>query len=269
MNINKENFDGDREVTCYSCHRGAAHPVAIPVISAEMKPMEMMVSEAMPAAEPPKPEELLDKYLAAVGGAEALKKISSRVQKGTITAFGNQQFPIEIYSKAPDMRASITHFKQGDSVTAYNGTQGWLQTQARVHMMNDQEKAEAYIDADISFAADVKAMYTKFMTRPGETVDGHDTWLVIGRTEGKPPLRLFLDQRTGLLVRMVRYVDSPLGYNPTQVDYADYREASGVKVPFEWTLARPGNRFTIKISELQQNVPVDAARFTPPPPPMH
>jgi len=265
-NINKENFDGHREVTCNSCHRGAAHPMAIPAITSDTKPMMMAGGEAIPASEPPNAEDLLDKYLAAEGGTSALKKIMSRVQKGTITAFGDQQFPIEIYSQAPDKRFSVTHFKQGDSITAYNGKDGWLQTQARVHVMNAQEKAEAHIDADIAFAANVRTMYAKFTTRPGEQIDGHDTWMVVGRTEGQPPLRLYLDQKTGLLVRMVRYTDSPLGYNPTQIDYSDYRDADGVKVPYQWTLARPGNHFTIKVTELQQNVPVDDAKFVPPPP---
>src|SRR6202044_2348345 len=37
--INQENFDGHREVTCYSCHRGSTKPVAMPpVMTAESKP---------------------------------------------------------------------------------------------------------------------------------------------------------------------------------------------------------------------------------------
>jgi hypothetical protein len=55
--------------------------------------------------------------------------------------------------------------------------------------------------------------------------------------------------------------------NPTQIDYADYREADGVKVPFRWTVSRPGNRFTIQVEEVKQNVPVDDAKFAVPPPP--
>jgi photosynthetic reaction center cytochrome c subunit len=70
-----------------------------------------------------------------------------------------------------------------------------------------------------------------------------------------------------LLLRLVRYAETPLGRNPTQIDYADYRDVNGVKVPFRWTLARPGNRFTIQIEQTQQNVPVEDAKFAPPPPP--
>jgi hypothetical protein len=63
---------------------------------------------------------------------------------------------------------------------------------------------------------------------------------------------------------MVRYADTPLGRNPTQIDYADYREDKGVKVPFRWTVARPEARFTIQIETMQQNVQVDDVSFSKP-----
>jgi hypothetical protein len=66
---------------------------------------------------------------------------------------------------------------------------------------------------------------------------------------------------------MVRYGDSALGLNPTQVDYADYRDSGGVKIPYHWTIARPSGRFTIQVDKVEQNVPIDAAKFAPPAPP--
>ena len=51
---------------------------------------------------------------------------------------------------------------------------------------------------------------------------------------------------------------------PTQIDYADYRDTNGVKIPYRWTLARPSGRFTIQVSEVKQNVPVDDAKFVKP-----
>jgi photosynthetic reaction center cytochrome c subunit len=195
-----------------------------------------------------------------------LKRINTRVAKGTVIALGDQRMPIDIYAKAPDMRVSVMHMKEGESVTAYNGKVGWLSVPGRVHMMNPQESFGARMDAELAFAADVKSLYTKWETLPGEKIDGHDTWLVVGRKEGESPLKLYLDQKSNLLLRLVRYTDSPLGYNPTQIDYADYRVADGVKIPYRWTVARPGNRFTIQVEQLQQNVSVDDARFVPPPP---
>ncbi len=268
MAINKDNFEGHREVTCFSCHRGLTELVSTPVITDEeprpraqegKKPADAKV--ALPSA-----EELLDKYLGAIGGANALQKITSRVQRGTLTAFGGQHFPMELYAKAPDKRVSIMHLQNGDSVTAFDGKQGWLSVPGRLHMMSSAENDAARIDADLYFAARVKMWYQKFDVNPGEKIDGRETYLVEGHSEGKPPLRLYLDKDSGLLLRLIRYAETPLGRNPTQIDYADYRDANGVKVPFRWTLARPGNRFTIQVEQVQQNIALDDAKFLPPPP---
>jgi len=269
MAINKENFEGHREVTCYSCHRGSTDPVGTPIITAE-EPKVGTGGGKKPGEEKfalPPGDQLLDKYLAAVGGADALQKITSRVQKGTLTAFGGQHFSVEVYSKAPDKRVSIMHLQSGDSLTAFDGKRGWLSVPGRVHMMTAAENDAARMDADLYFAVHLKTLYQKFRVDAGEKMDGRDTYLVTGHSEGQPPLRLYFDQQSGLLLRLVRYADTPLGRNPTQIDYADYRDADGVKLPFRWTLARPGNRFTIQVEQLQQNLPVDDAMFAPPPPP--
>jgi hypothetical protein len=158
------------------------------------------------------------------------------------------------------------HLKSGDSMTAFDGKQGWLGVPGRTHMMSTAENAAARIDADLYFAAHLKTMFQKFRVDVGEKIAGHETFLVVGRNEGQPPLQLYFDQQSGLLVRLVRYAETPLGRNPTQIDYADYRDDGGVKVPFRWTLARPGNRFTIQIDQIQQNVPVDDSKFVAPPP---
>jgi hypothetical protein len=270
MAINRDNFEGHREVTCYSCHRGAANPIATPVMAAEDAAPRTEEHGAAPADKEalPSAEQLLDKYLAAVGGADALQKITSRVQKGSLVVAGNPATPVDVYAVAPDKRVSVVHMKNGDSVTAFNGQQGWLSIPARTHVMSAAETDAARIDADLYFAANVKSLYQKFSVASGEKIDNHDTWLVVGRSEGKPPLRLYLDKDSGLLLRLMRYAETPLGRNPTQIDYADYRSADGVQIPFRWTLARPGgNRFTIQIDQTQQNVPVDAAKFVLPPAP--
>ena len=269
MAINKDNFDGHREVTCYSCHRGSANPVATPIISAEEPKHEPAEGGKPGEAKPvfPPADQLLDKYLSAIGGAEALQRVTSRVQKGTLTAFGGQHFPVEVYSKAPEKRLSVMYLSNGDSVTAFDGKQGWLSVPGRVHMMSAAENAAARMDADLYFPLHVRTLYKAFRVDAGENIDGHETYFVMGRNPGQPPISLYFDKDSGLLLRLVRYAETPLGRNPTQIDYADYREANGLKVPFRWTLSRPGNQFTIQVEQLQQNVPVDDDKFVAPPPP--
>ncbi len=122
----------------------------------------------------------------------------------------------------------------------------------------------ASMDADLHFAAHLKEMFSEVEVRALEKIGERDAYLVIGQRDGKTPLRLYFDVQSGLLVRLVRYGETPLGRLPTQIDYADYRDAGGVKIPFRWTLARPGGRFTIQISEVKENVPVEDAKFAKP-----
>jgi len=272
--IDKTNFKGDLEVTCYTCHRGSAHPVGTPVLISDpnaKRPAPHRHDDA-PEAHPnlPSADQILDKYLAAVGGADALAKIKTRVQKGTIDAMGMQS-PIEVYAEAPDRRVSVTHVNGGSSVTAYNGQAGWLSIPGGFHRMSTAERESANIDAQMYFPAKVREMYREFQVRPGEEIDGRQTYLVsAAATPGHPAIRMYFDQESGLLLRLIRYTETALGRNPAQVDYAEYKEANGVKIPYRWTLARPNGAFTIHIDSAQQNVPVDEKLFEAPadnPPP--
>jgi hypothetical protein len=271
--INKDNFEGHREVTCYSCHRGSPNPVGTPVVMAEEP--KLGAGEARPEekksdgtngkeANGPSADQFFDKYLQAVGGSAAIDKVTSRVMTGTIT-FGDRNVPIDIYSKEPDKRISFTHTPDGDSVTAFNGHEGWLGFPGRPpREMHGPDIDAAAMDADLHFAAHLKGMFSEAQVQGTEKIGEHDAYLVVGKREGKPPLKLYFDAQSGLLVRLVRYGETPLGQMPTQIDYADYRDAGGVKIPFRWTLARPSGRFTIQVSEVKENVPVDDGKFVKP-----
>lgn len=271
--INKDNFEGHREVTCYSCHRGSANPVGIPAVMTEDVPAEQTHRAEENAKEKeatekslPTPDELLDKYVLALGGANAIDKITTRVIKGNIQ-FGGKSLPIEVYCKNPEQRISFMRTPEGDSVTGYNGHEGWIQNpKGPLHEMHGNELDGASIDADLHLPIHLKQMFTKLQVHGKEKIADHDTYDLIGSREGKPPVHLYLDEQSGLLLRLVRYGDTALGWLPTQIDYGDYREADGVKVPYRWILARPSGRFTIQVSELHQNVPVDEAKFVKPAP---
>ena len=272
--LNKDNFDGHREVTCYSCHRGNAHPMAIPVVMTEGAKAVASVPHAPEEAVKPREEtpsgptaeQLLEKYVQAAGGANAIDKVTSRVMKGTID-FAGKSLPIDIYSKDPEKRISFTHMPEGDSVTAFNGQEGWLGAPGRpVREMHGSDLEGASIDADLHLASHLKQMFTGMKVEGMEKIADHDTYKVVGEREGKPPMQLYFDEQSGLLIRLVRYGDTALGLLPTQIDYADYRDANGVKVAYRWTLARPSGVFTIQVSDLKQNVPVDDAKFVKPAP---
>lgn len=264
--INKDDFNDRPVVSCYSCHHGEHEPIAIPILAESMAPpAEAENSGAPKLAALPAANALLEKWLQAVGGAEALQKISTRVEKGTVTAFGGHEFPIEVYAKAPDMRMSVMHMPRGESTTAFDGHAGWLGFGGMPPrpMMGPDLQAAA-LDADFYFPVHIRQLYLQFRTRPPEKVGDQEYYVVSAFKRGMPPLKLYFDEQSGLLVRLVRYAVTPLGSLPTQIDYADYRDEDGVKVPFKWTLARPEGRFTIQVADIQQNVPIDNSKFAMP-----
>ena len=164
----------------------------------------------------PTGEQLLDKYVQAAGGAAAIDKVSSRVMKGTID-FGGKSLPIDIYSKDPEKRISFTHMPEGDSVTAFNGHEGWLGTPGRpLREMHGSDLDGASIDADLHLAMHLKTMFSELRVRGTEQVGEHEAYIVV------------------------------------------------VKIPYRWTLARPSGRFTIQVTEVKQNIPVDEAKFAKP-----
>lgn len=270
--INKDNFDGHKEVTCYACHRGVHKPVAIPVIGEEpvqLAPEEKTKNEEENAASLPNADKIIGKYLQAMGGADAVARISTRLQKGTLTV-GTAQFPVEVLSKRPANRVTTVRFPNGESVTGFNAQVGWLITPGHgVHEMSSAELDASQMDAYPQFAMDLRQTFRELRVLQQEKIDNRPIYVVSGIRENQPPVRLYFDQESGLLIRLLRYVDTPLGLNPAQIDYSDYRQEGAVRTPFRWTVARPGGRFTIQIDQMQQNVPIDDKKFAKPAAPLH
>ena len=120
--INRDNFDSKQMVTCNSCHRGSPRPVAVPVI-AESGPKPVSESargDKASVANAPPAEQIIEKYVDALGGAAALAKISTRQVKGTINVSG-RNLPIEILTKVGAKQLTVIHLPNGDSLTAYDG----------------------------------------------------------------------------------------------------------------------------------------------------
>lgn len=268
--INKNNFEGERQVTCNTCHRGSPHPQAIPAILPETAKTEPMVGHQHDSAPPSLPSggPVLARYIQALGGQAALAKVTSRVEKGKALMSEGPAIPIDIYTKAPDQRVSVMHTPRGESVTAYNGQGGWISFPGRpVHEMSASDQLAARLDAESFYPNLLQQQFTELKLQPDpEKVGDHETDVVLGLTKGQPPVKFYFDKTSGLLLRMMHYTDTPLGLNPTQVDFADYRAVEGVKTPYRWTIARPSGAFTIQIDEVKQNVSIDAARFVEPKP---
>ena len=272
--INQAYFGGKRVVTCYSCHRNGDSPIATPNLAevyGTPPPLDPVEIQQVPNA--PSADQLLDKYLQALGGAQRLAGFTSFIGKGTYEGYGEgEKSPIDIFAKAPDQLSTIIHRVTGDSITSFDGRSGWIVSPAAsspvtMIAMTGGDLDAAKVDANLFFPAQIKQALSKWRVGFPTTIDDRDVQVVEGTTARDVPVKLYFDPESGLLVRQVRYIDTPMGLNPTQIDYADYREVSGIKLPFRWTVTWLDGRSTYELNELRPNVPIEAAKFAQPAPP--
>jgi photosynthetic reaction center cytochrome c subunit len=273
MAINRESFDGNRDVNCYTCHRGAARPVSIPAVmqwsvagSAPNAPAAGGGPGASAAPAMPTADQILAKYAEALGGRAAAEKLTTRVRTGALEAPGGFRMSVESYQKAPDKSLVILHTPQGDTFQVVNGATAWvLPAETKTpREVAGLDLARARRDSLFYGDFDLKQAYSGFRVRGIEKVGDRDAYLVIASAPNDVPERLYFDTQTGLLLRRVQYTDSALGRFPLQIDYEDYREVDGIKRAFVQRQARPDFVIVVKWDSIKHNVPVDDARFERP-----
>jgi len=263
--IDQKNFAGNREVTCYSCHRGSLKPQATPILDGDTRSHGAGAAGKL-AASTSSADQLIDKYIRALGGAAAIATITSRAAKGTMTLDG-RPVGIEDFDRDPNQQTLIRHLPAGDSLAVFNGREGWLSVPGHpVRELHGADLEAARMDADLRFPLHIRQLFAELHVEYPEMVGDREAYVISCSNVGQPPVKLYFDEQSGLLLRLVRYAASPLGLIPTQIDYADYRDADGVKTPFRWTLAQWDGTSTIQLDQILQNVPIDDARFAKPAP---
>ena len=275
-NFNKTGFGGRRALTCWTCHRGTQAPEVIPSLVAQytIAPEDANAIEIVPdGPTEPTADQVLDKFIQVLGGAQKLGALASFAAKGTIEGYDtyHMKVPVELYAKAPRQRVLISHTQNGDSTTTYDGRAGWIAAPDRpvplLTMLPGAELDGAKLDADLSFPGNIKQALTQWRVGfPITTIDDHAVNVVQGMGAGGSRFKLYFDVETGLLTRQVRYADTPIGMVPTQVDYADYRDVAGVKMPFNIVITWTDGQSKILFTEIQPNVAIDAAKFAKPAP---
>lgn len=272
--INRTNFGGAQFVTCYTCHHGRLRPTTTIALDALYGPPNEEKDDIVaPGEGGPSADQILDKYIQALGGAQRLADVKSFIATGTSVGYeglgGGGQF--QILGKAPDQRTVQIVFKdhpeRGDSTRAYNGSAGWIKSPRG--LLGEYELAGSELDglrleAQLAFPGQIKQVLTNLRAGNPDSINGSDVDVVQGTGPRGVLATLYFDKQSGLLVRLVRYGRSPVGRVPVQSDYSDYRDVGGVKFPFKYTFSWLDGRDAFQLTEVKTNVPIDAAKFGKP-----
>jgi photosynthetic reaction center cytochrome c subunit len=282
--INRDNFRGRQVVTCWTCHRGSQAPATTPTIDTIYSTPVFTPPDILPTANPatsgtPPADQILDKYVQALGGADKLAALKSYTEKGTSKLFGTvADDPAEISAKAPNQLAVLVHQREGDLARSYNGRDAWVMlplTVVKEYPLGGSAFAGAKLDAQMAFPGGLKQFFSNWkVTYPttlcvahddnGQCTDQKDVYVIQGTDSTGMVATFYFDKQSGLLRRMVHYATSAVGRVPTQVDYAEYRPVAGVMMPFKFTYGWVSGQEEYTITDIQPNVAVADAKFAKP-----
>ena len=273
--LNKTSFGGTKKVTCFTCHNGRATPIGVPnVVGEELPPAlgDDYLNSLPPAPAVPTAvtvNQLFDKYLAAAGGAGAMQKTPSLTAVGTVTQYRvGRHYPaqqIEIVSKAPGMQLITTKAGQNDNLVAYGGNGAWAK--AGNGAPRDLRKAEAdatKLDDAYNLPVQLKQMLLEPKLERSQVIKGREVYVISGHTQNLPKVTAFFEKESGMLARLVYEIDTPFGVYPTQIEYSDYRDVGGRKVPHAWVNSQVRNRSFTWVMQTVRATPADDSKFARP-----
>jgi hypothetical protein len=260
LEINRTNFGGSQKVTCYSCHRGGQSVARI----VPLPPLDLVAignAEAKPAL--PTAEQILNKYIAAVG-QDSLAKLKTTVLKGKIErSAGRPSDSVEITIKGADKYFVKLTTPQGVRLQVINGTTGWIKINDESRELPSAAVADVKRSLVLYAAVKVAEQPAQMTVLGTENVGDRETYVLSSIVDSKTTKKFFFDTRTGLLLRRITITETILSPLQEQVDFEDYRDVDGVRLPFTIqtselaAFATATRRFT----ETRHNATVDDALF--------
>lgn len=275
MDINKNNFGGRQVVTCYTCHQG--HPDPVSMLALPL-PSFIEAPDPPPIGQPTV-DQIVDRYIQALGGEQAIRKITSRMITATHSIpsgpGGTTPVPttVEQYRKAPNLTLNIDHAPAYVVSSGFDGSTAWVQDMTGavndVAFALDQTRIKR--GADFYESLNLKQEYPRMALTGTQRVNDRDAYVVNAVPVGDTVERLYFDTQTGLLLRKITILQSPFGNIPYQEDYDDYRDTgSGVKFPF-WIRSIPSTprseaqtESILRVQKVQDNVAIDNGKFAKP-----
>ena len=268
--INRTTFAGVQRVTCWTCHHGRITPATTISLDAWYDVPNIELDDTVRQEQgQPTADEVLDKYVAALGGAQRLASVTSFVATGSAIGYGelggNAEFTL--FAKSPNQRAILISYKdtqRPSSSWTFDGRSGWIKTPRGLlgeYELIGSELDGARFEAQLAFPGQLKQALSNWRGAATRSLGDRDFVVVQGTGPRGFLATLYFDPKTSLLSRLVRYGPSPIGRMPTQIDYADYRDVGGVKFPFEYKFTWLDGRYTAKLSKIETNGAIDATKF--------
>lgn len=230
-------------------------------------PVSSVTTVAPAAPVLPSTKDLLDKFQTASGGRNVWAGFTTRYMKGIYQSEDASAFAgIEIFSKAPDKVLSKITFSNGVVVREVcDGKSAWIEDPAGgMHMITGPALRSRIRQANFQDRADALLMAVSGRVLGTEKVGAHSTYVLEFSPEKEIVSKIYFDATTGFAVRADDTLHRDDGDYQVQSYMDDYRPVDGAYFPFRIRHIEKGNIFTIRITQIKNNVPVEDSLFLKP-----
>jgi hypothetical protein len=244
----------------------AAATIALFIVAADARNAFAQASASAKAAAPTA-DQIIDRYIAAIGGRALVGKFTSRASLGTIEVPAmNVSGTVMIHEKAPDKILQVVVIGGNALRQAFDGKTAWSDDPADgMRLLSGVQLAEAKRDADFYHALHLHQIYSSIVYTGAEKISGREVYVLIGITSDEPsPDKMYFDAQNGLILRVISHRHTPDGEADVQEDFEDYRSIDGMQIPFTILQSGGSSNFTIRITQVRNGADLDDGEFAPP-----
>lgn len=215
----------------------------------------------------PSAKAVIDKYVVAIGGRDALKDRKSRYQTGTISLSPmGLKGTVESFSRSDDRALTKLNIDGvGEILEGYDGTTAWTVNPIQGSRVKEgKELLQSKRNSTFRRELDIDKAYSSLRVRGVEKVGDRDTYVVVASSESLPDDILYFDTETGLMLRSDGISITPEGEQAVTSFFEDYRDVDGIKIAHRVRAKTPAFEITTIVTGIKYGVAMEDAIFSRP-----
>jgi hypothetical protein len=276
IKINETLGQGEPRVSCFTCHGGHIAPQTFPRLplplpspraQAPAGPSALLQTSPNMKPDLPSADYILNQYFTAIGGLDAIDRITSCLIKGTSERLNGGPLAYETGQSLPGKGYESFLTERGPGERVINGQRGWTKDADGVKELMGQQLLDQELSLPLFMILKLKDQYSSVRVLGRDKIDDSDVYVISAVRRDNKRERLYFEVENRLLRRRISYTDTRVGVIPEQTDFEDYRKVEGLKLPFMIrTLFVDGHIpiVTRQFTEIKLNVSLDQSKFNMP-----
>lgn len=198
------------------------------------------------------PKIVLEKYLDAIGGRDALSKVEDRTTIMRGTAMG-QSLTIIVKQKSPNKMRQEVKAGGMDQTIIFDGEKGVMKAATQSVEVTGKELEQLKIEATMELLLDIEGSGIKLSFEGTEKINAKDAHKIKMTLPSGIRWFTYFDAESGLKVKEQKEMQTQMGLIEQVLIYDNYTEVDGIKYPFKLTQSFGPQSVEMTVSSVKVN----------------